>query len=99
MAPRLPPNQKAHDMATYDISVPDNKVSDIEAAFKGGFPIPTDDNRAALFSEADWVGECLCRYIRDTDAKYRQAAAQRLISYTPDDSIAIVVAAPGADIA
>ena len=77
-------------MATYEINIPASKMSDVETAFKAFGSIPVDARGDPLFTDSEWVGESLRRYVRDTDARYRELAARELVVRTPADSIATV---------
>tara|TARA_R100000306_G_scaffold61940_1_gene66263 strand:- start:811 stop:1047 length:237 start_codon:yes stop_codon:yes gene_type:complete len=77
-------------MATYEINIPESKMSDVETAFKSLSRIPVDARGDPLFTDSEWVGESLRRYVRDTDVRYRELAARELVARTPDDSIATV---------
>ena len=77
-------------MATYEINIPESKMPNVETAFKSLSRIPVDAQGDPLFTDSEWVGEILRRYIRDTDARYRELTARELIVRTPDDSIATV---------
>jgi len=76
-------------MASLTITIPDEKVTELNTAIKGLYPIPKNEETGEpMFTDNEWAKKVVVKFLIQTHARYTQMQAQKSIQYTEDQTIA-----------
>ena len=75
-------------MPDITVTIPDDKLQQVENALKAVYPIPEDEDDNPLFTDQDWVKESIRKFIIRTVARWKQQQALSAIPFTLEEDIA-----------